>query len=74
MSVTATPVSTRRSGALALVGIAQRPDEVVIDLRACAWDQEKSVPLIERLRWSPPPGWYIGGTLSACPHDILAFK
>ena len=43
-------VSTRRSGALALAGIAKRPDEVVIDLRARARDHEPPVALIERFR------------------------
>src|SRR5688572_16901913 len=41
-------VSTRSSGALALAGIAKRPDEVVVDLRACARDHEPSVALVER--------------------------
>ena len=45
VSETAMLVSTRSSGWLALAGIAQRPDELVVDLQAVGADHESPLAL-----------------------------
>jgi hypothetical protein len=40
-------VSTSRSGRLPLPGIAQRPDQVVVDLDAARWNHQPPVALVQ---------------------------